>query len=424
MQLHIFIATTGGLVAVQNIQDIDDAEIHSLISVNGTSTTANISGAYHQFVKKGAGIIQQDFGGCSYRLNLSARIDHGNSWQLAVYLAHIAHQQEILGNGNVQPGDQVICATGEVNTSTREVQAVEQVPLKLQLAAPSINQWRQQGIKVVFLLPQTNAADVEAIALDYLVAIDDLEQAIASLPTFAASALKDNNLPAEQGANNKALITTTQSLRPLARKWLTATVAMLILVVAAAVLLWPALMKNDAQTLSPRDLQNAHQQNSSQTLNSATTEVEDKVPTQAVPQVEMLAYHQGSNGCIDQLTVTELAVTAMQFQTVRTNSLCKLVLFTQDNIQSVTLIAADTRAVRELLPADGRWQIPLPSNMNYDRQYFLLVSPIHSDEVQRAISILLTQNKKSPKLGFDTLRTWRTSNNIQGQIYGHKLERF
>ena len=91
MKLHVFVATTQGVVAIQNITPIDDAEINSIVTVNGTSTTANISSAYHGFVKKGAGIVQQDFGGTGYRVNLTERIDSGNSWQLAFYLAHVAN---------------------------------------------------------------------------------------------------------------------------------------------------------------------------------------------------------------------------------------------------------------------------------------------------------------------------------------------
>ena len=84
MKIHIFIATTQGLVAIQNITPIDDEDISSVVSVNGTSTTANISGSYHNFVKKGVGIIHQMFGACSYRVDISARIDQGNSWQVAM----------------------------------------------------------------------------------------------------------------------------------------------------------------------------------------------------------------------------------------------------------------------------------------------------------------------------------------------------
>ncbi|MEP3826797.1 MAG: hypothetical protein ABJM47_01810, partial [Lentilitoribacter sp.] len=148
MKTHVFIATTQGLVAIQNIAAIDDEDISSVVSINGTSTTANISSSYHNFVKKGVGIIQQTFGACSYRVDISARIDQGNSWQLAMYLGHLAQSKGMLGNGEVASGDNVICATGEVNTTNHQVLAVNKVALKFKLALPELQQWKALGAKV------------------------------------------------------------------------------------------------------------------------------------------------------------------------------------------------------------------------------------------------------------------------------------
>ena len=161
MKIHIFIATTQGLVAIQNITPIDDEDISSVVSVNGTSTTANISGSYHNFVKKGVGIIHQMFGACSYRVDISARIDQGNSWQVAMYLAHLTQSKGLLGNGEVNDGDTVICATGEVNTTNHQILAVAEVALKFKLAQPQLDQWALLGAKVHFLLPQANQTDVK-----------------------------------------------------------------------------------------------------------------------------------------------------------------------------------------------------------------------------------------------------------------------
>jgi hypothetical protein len=182
MKLHIFVATTQGLVAIQNITSIDDADISSIVSINGTSTTANISCAYHNFVKNGAGIIQQDFGACSYRINIAQRIDQGNSWQLAFYLAHAAHNRNLLGNGQVNPGDQVICATGEINTTSKEIHRVEEVNLKQSLAAEQIQQWRKMQVKTSFLVPKQNAKDLNKQLTINTELIINLEQALSFLP--------------------------------------------------------------------------------------------------------------------------------------------------------------------------------------------------------------------------------------------------
>lgn len=205
MKLHVFVATTQGLVAIQNITAIDDADISSIVSINGTSTTASISSAYHNFVKNGAGIIQHDFGACSYRINIAQRIDQGNSWQLAFYLAHAAHNKALLGNGQVNLGDQVICATGEVNTTSRDVHRVEEVTLKQSLAVEQIQKWQKMNVKTSFLVPKQNAQDITnqlPINTDLII---NLEQALSFLPSHTLKVKKtaiQNPVSSEQQNKN------------------------------------------------------------------------------------------------------------------------------------------------------------------------------------------------------------------------------
>jgi len=207
MKLHVFVATTQGLVAIQNITPIDDEDISSIVSINGTSTTANISSAYHSFVKKGAGIIEQDFGACSYRINTSQRIDNGNSWQLGFYLAHAAHQQGLLGNGDVELGDQVICATGEINTTSREVHRVEEVSLKQRLAVEKINQWLKMKIKTSFLVPEQNAKDIHKDFTISTELISNLAQAVSFLPSTSSTEAnkQDKQQQASQSSNEERI---------------------------------------------------------------------------------------------------------------------------------------------------------------------------------------------------------------------------
>ena len=182
MRIHIFVATTQGLVAIQNITTINDADISSIVSINGTSTTANISSAYHSFVKRGAGIIQQDFGACSYRININKRIDQGNSWQLAFYLAHAVNNDNLLGDGQVVAGDQVICATGEINTSNRNIQAINKIHIKQKLAAEQIKQWHSKKINVSFLVPNANAQTLDKKLPLNIKLVRDLTHALSYLP--------------------------------------------------------------------------------------------------------------------------------------------------------------------------------------------------------------------------------------------------
>jgi hypothetical protein len=203
MKVHIFVATTQGLVAIQNITAIDDADISSVVSLNGTSTTANISNGYHSFVKKGAGIIQQDFGACSYRININKRIDQGNSWQLAFYLAHAAEHENILGNSQVKVGDHIICATGEVSTTSRNIHGVADVTLKQKLAAQQIRQWRRNGINVNFLIPKANLQDLDKQLATNSTLVSNLAQALSYLP-LNGQANNDSDTTPKQG-NKKAI---------------------------------------------------------------------------------------------------------------------------------------------------------------------------------------------------------------------------
>jgi len=211
MKLHVFVATTQGLVAIQNITAIDDIDISSIVSVNGTSTTANISNAYHNFVKNGAGIIQHDFGACSYRINVSKRIDQGNSWQLAFYLAHAANKENILGDGQVKSGDKVICATGELNTSSRNIQSISDIRLKQVHAATQIKHWHKSNIEVCFLVPQANAKDVDKNLPLNIKFVNKLSQALSYLP-LTSSAKEKNKEPVSERKLSFESATETSSL--------------------------------------------------------------------------------------------------------------------------------------------------------------------------------------------------------------------
>jgi len=232
MKIHVFVATTQGLVAIQNITAIDDADISSIVSINGTSTTANISTAYHNFVKKGAGIIQQDFAACSYRINISKRIDQGNSWQLAFYLAHAAKNENMLGDGQVKSGDQVICATGEINTSNSEIQAISEIALKQQLAAKQIKQWHKKNINVSFLVPYANAQVLDKQLPLNIKLVRNLTHALTYLPLTVTANLDTSVIDKVKNTNaQKNHIKTISSTKALT------SIALLVTVLFVLVLL-------------------------------------------------------------------------------------------------------------------------------------------------------------------------------------------
>ena len=208
MKVHIFVATTQGLVAVQKIYE-QDPEIGSVVSVNGTATISPITQAYRSFVNKGVGIIESDFGLPSYRVNIDRQIDQGNSWQLGFYLAHAAYAQGVLGNGDVAYGDMVLCATGEINTSERTILAVEQVPLKISKANHTATSW-PKAVARFFLIPEENQVDTNdedpILPTKFVSSLDD---ALLYLPAQAASeqTISEQKIVSAAPTNTPALIT-------------------------------------------------------------------------------------------------------------------------------------------------------------------------------------------------------------------------
>ena len=95
-QIQVFVSSTNGLIEVQSISDLPNANLRSVMSINFTAQLASINQDYANFVSKPQGIIQSHFGMREYRLNLAADIDQGNSWQLGVYVAHFLYQYDHL----------------------------------------------------------------------------------------------------------------------------------------------------------------------------------------------------------------------------------------------------------------------------------------------------------------------------------------
>ncbi|MFT4927281.1 MAG: formylglycine-generating enzyme required for sulfatase activity/serine/threonine protein kinase [Phenylobacterium sp.] len=159
MNVYVYVATTQGLTRIQQVTE-EEENIQSVVCLNGTVESLPISHRYHEFVKKGTGLIHQDFGHGAFRLDVSERIDQGSSWQLGFYLAHYAYHLNCLAPASSEPGqgDVVIWATGVIKKD-KSINAVAAVAAKLQRSHTELQQWQQQGIDVQCFVPAVNAGD-------------------------------------------------------------------------------------------------------------------------------------------------------------------------------------------------------------------------------------------------------------------------
>jgi hypothetical protein len=385
MKIHMFIATTQGLVAIQNITPIDDEDISSVVSVNGTSTTANISGSYHNFVKKGVGIIHQMFGACSYRVDISARIDQGNSWQVAMYLAHLAQSKGLLGNGEVSDGDTVICATGEVNTTNHQILAVAEVALKFKLAQPQLDQWALLGAKVHFLLPQANQTDVKEN--NYTLLVSNLDQAASALPSSTQKQYT-------QSVKNKNLV----AINP--RYIIAGALSILVLVMIFGL---NKLTSTDDIILQP-------------VANKTTvSEVEP------IKKVQLFAVLKQDKSCA-QTSSKHVLLANKTFADLALNQLCELYLQTHKSQGQVLLVARDAYTVIPLNQSQQGWQVPLPKKRVADRSYFLvqIVQTISEAKIEQ-LRLYREAMPKPNMLTESTLMAWLQTQGVEFSVYSHKL---
>lgn len=374
MKTHIFIATTQGLVAIQNITPIDDEDISSVVSVNGTSTTANISGSYHNFVKKGVGIIHQMFGACSYRVDISARIDQGNSWQVAMYLGHLAQSKGLLGNGDVSKNDTVICATGEVNTTNQQVLAVGEVAVKLKLALLQLEQWTALGAKVQFVLPKTNQSDVNENP--YTIFVSNLDEAAAVLPE------------------------TTETVSSHSRYLVFVAAFILILVVFFGLIKFTSTESDDHQSA----------------IKTANTP--HAVLTKPIQLVALLK--QGKT-CA-KTSSQQVSLSKKVFAELALSQLCELYIQTNNSTVQLLLVARDAYTVLPLTKDQQGWQIPLPKNRSSDRSYFLVSTTQTLSEEKTEQLRLYREAMSKPKLLTESvLADWLETQGVEFAVYSHKL---
>ena len=385
MKIHMFIATTQGLVAIQNITPIDDEDISSVVSVNGTSTTANISGSYHNFVKKGVGIIHQMFGACSYRVDISARIDQGNSWQVAMYLAHLAQSKGLLGNGEVNDGDTVICATGEVNTTNHQILAVAEVALKFKLAQPQLDQWALLGAKVHFLLPQANQTDVKQN--NYTLLVSNLDQAASALPSSTQKQYT-------QSVKNEKLV----AINP--RYIIAGAISILVLVMIFGL---NKLISTDDISFQPV---------------ANKTNVSEVEP---IKKVQLFAVLKQDKSCA-QTSSKHVLLANKTFAELALNQLCKLYLQTHKSQGQVLLVARDAYTVIPLNQSQQGWQVPLPKKRVADRSYFLvqIVQTISEAKIEQ-LRLYREAMPKPNVLTESTLMAWLQTQGVEFSVYSHKL---
>jgi hypothetical protein len=153
---RVLIATTRGPSTVQRITP-EDAEVSSVVCLDGKAMSLPISPAYEHFVRHPTGVIERHFGHPSFRLDVEQPIDDGTSWQLGVFIAHALDSAKALA-GRGESCDRLIWCTGEVDHDLA-VRPVEHVAEKIERSEAVLRAAVAEGTPVLVLLPRGNASE-------------------------------------------------------------------------------------------------------------------------------------------------------------------------------------------------------------------------------------------------------------------------
>src|SRR3984957_2581733 len=205
-KLRVLIATTNGPVEIQLLTEEDAAIGRCVACVGGTTETADIASAYHAFVVRPTGVIEGRFGHSCYRLDVSARIDAGSSWQLGVLAAHALLAAQRLAQEN-DVADGILWVTGSVRPVDLTVGAVSHVPEKLANSLDRLEQERNAERPVLLAVPAANEAEVSPSARQ------EISELGAELVVVShAQALFDVLGMKLPGAASKALVPASSAL--------------------------------------------------------------------------------------------------------------------------------------------------------------------------------------------------------------------
>ena len=239
-RIALFVATTAGPVRVERITR--ERAPQSMVCLRRSSTVLPISAAYDGFVRPGSGVIERAFGPFedgAFRLDVSAAIESGESWQLGVFVAHaLAARAQEACLATEDSADTIIWLTGKVDCDLA-VGPVGHVAEKIHASREAFARWAAAGRPVYLFVPagvDGDAVPEPPVTGLRLIPVASTAEVFAALDLpLAAGPAQIRNLP--------AVIPSRTPARLMAGGLAAATVA------AITLLAWP--MTHMAPQLPP-----------------------------------------------------------------------------------------------------------------------------------------------------------------------------
>jgi hypothetical protein len=201
-QIRVYIPTTEGPSEVLSLIK-EDPDIHSVVCLNRKANALPISSAYNIFVRRPTGVIERDFGHAAFRLDVSAPITNGSSWQLGAYVAHALAAEGSLATSR-DNADKVIWLSGEVDGELK-IHPVTGITEKLKMSKNLLDTLHESNTQVSFYLHPDNAAEArasigETAKIKEVSCIQDLYQELAF---GSPKIVEENNVRAVMPQKNK-----------------------------------------------------------------------------------------------------------------------------------------------------------------------------------------------------------------------------
>jgi hypothetical protein len=156
--VRVYIATTDGPAQVQRITE-EEPNVKSVVCLDGKALALPISPDYEAFVRSPTGILERAYGHPAYRMDVSAAISEGMSWQLGALVAHALLAVGRLAQKNEQ-ASQVVWLTGEVDRDL-QVLPVEYVREKIRRSGPLLAELKAAKVPVILGVPRRNHDELD-----------------------------------------------------------------------------------------------------------------------------------------------------------------------------------------------------------------------------------------------------------------------
>ncbi|MBU3020521.1 hypothetical protein [Aestuariibacter sp. A3R04] len=423
MSIHIFIATTQGLVAVNNLYSLP-AVASSTVTAGGFADPLPITNSYHSFVKLGSGIIEADFSTGPFRIDLSDKITQGNSWQLGFYLAHMAKEIDALGDGKPNDGEMIIVATGCINTAERRVGPVDEVPRKLALADEALIHYKGK-CDIVMLVPEANKHELVELEDITCNTADELDYLATYFPDPDVLRSRNNPTVTEDEMGTSVTVSSSAEQDGTGKVKKRSGKVM----VAAALLLCAGAAAAYYVGFQPVSSEDSHTVNAS--IGSAARPVRHEPVSDtdkgapATPTLSLTLKAATALKCDDNTAMpAEVNHTHHTFDTLSiAGELCVLQAMGSKDVSSIVFIGLGERraAVRQV--NDNVMSLPHPTQFSGERRYFLvaLASPL-SQKATNALKGFLFEMARPDTLTLSSLQDRLNGFDVPFAVYQHTLQ--